>query len=265
MSFVDHLEELRWHIIRALIAVCAFTLVAFSTMRWIFKEIILGPTHTDFWTYRQLCELERITGIPEICIDKIDFTLQSRNMAGQFTMHLTASFVIGFILAFPYIFWELWRFIKPGLHEKERKLSTVALTAVSFLFTIGIVFGYYVVAPMSINFLANYKLDESIANQFDVTSYISMLCMMVLGTGLMFQLPVIVYVLSKIGVITPKYMREYRKHAIVGIFVVAAVITPSPDPLSMMLVAVPLVLLYEISIFLSASVEKSKAKLMSSI
>ncbi len=261
MSFVDHLEELRWHIIRSIIAISVLTLVSFASMGWVFHEIILAPTRTDFWTYVKLCELAQLLGgIEGLCVDKIDFSLQSRELSGQFTMHLTASFVLGGIMAFPYVVWELWRFIKPGLKVTEQNATTGVVLFVSVLFISGILFGYYVVAPMSVNFLANYKLDESIANQFDITSYVSTICMLVLGTGLIFQLPAIIWGASKMGLVTPAFLRQYWRHAYAGIVVLAAIITPSPDPFSCIMVAIPLILLYELSIFLSANVYRSKKK-----
>ncbi len=258
MSFIDHLETLRWHILRAGLAVLVFMIAAFVSMDFIFHEIILAPARVDFWTYTKLCEIGKTLNINSLCIDKIDFTLQSRQMAGQFTMHITASFVIGLIISFPYVFWEIWRFVAPGLLPTERRLAGGAVLFVSILFAIGVLFGYFIIAPMSINFLANYKLDESIMNQFDITSYISTLCLMVLGAGLIFQLPVVVYLLSRLGFVTPMLMRQFRRHSIVVIFIVAAIITPSPDVLSQLLVALPLVLLYEISIFISAGVARSR-------
>jgi len=255
MSFIDHLEELRWHLIRAAIAITVFTVAAFVCMPYIFHHIILAPSRTDFWTYRMLCQLS-----PSLCIEKINFTLQSRNMSGQFTMHILASVVSGIVISFPYVFWEIWRFVKPALRGKEKRYTSGAVLAVTTLFAMGILFGYYIIAPLSINFLANYKLDESIANQFDITSYMSTLCMLVLGSGLMFQLPVLIYVLSAMGIMTPMFMRTYRRHSVVIIFFIAAIITPSPDILSQVLVALPLILLYELSIFVSASVYKKRLK-----
>jgi len=181
-------------------------------------------------------------------------------MSGQFTMHILASFVAGIVVAFPYVFWEIWRFIKPALHTNEKKYTAGTVLSVTTLFLTGVLFGYYIIAPLSINFLANYKLDESIVNQFDITSYMSTLCMLVLGSGLMFQLPILIYVLSAMGIMTPMFMRTYRRHAVVIIFFIAAIITPSPDILSQVLVALPLILLYELSIFVSASVYKKKLK-----
>lgn len=252
MGFLDHLEELRWHLIRSVVAILVLTIVAFLSKDIIFGIIILGPAKVDFWTYRKFCELAAYLNTPDLCIDKLNFSLQSRNMTGQFAMHISSSFVIGFIVAFPYVFWEIWRFVKPGLYDKEVSATRGAVFVVTALFLMGILFGYYIISPLSINFLANYQLDPAILNQFDITSYISTLIMMVLASGLMFQLPMVIFVLTKIGIITPAFMRTYRRHAIVVILIVAAFITPSPDIFSQMLVAVPLYMLYEASIFVSA-------------
>ncbi len=253
MSFLDHLEELRRRIFRAMIPVVIMTIVAFVYMDNIFKHIIVAPAKPDFWTYRMLCRLS-----PGLCVESIDFALQSRTLTGQFTMYMTSAFVTGFIMAFPFFFWQIWKFIEPALNPGERKNARGGIFFISLLFFTGVLFGYYVVSPLSINFLANFKLDETITNQFDVTSYISMLLMMVLGCGLMFQLPVVVYILSKIGIITPGFMRKYRRHAIVVILVIAAILTPSPDVLSQMLVGTPMIILYELSIFISAGIDRKR-------
>jgi sec-independent protein translocase protein TatC len=259
MSFLDHLEELRRRLFKAMIPVIFFTVLAFVYMDKIFKYIIIAPAQTDFWTYRVLCKLGKYLDLEKaICVEKIDFVLQSRTLTGQFTMYMTSAFVAGFIMAFPFFFWQIWKFIEPALSDRERKNAQGGILFVSTLFFAGILFGYYIVSPLSINFLANFKIDESITNQFDVTSYISMLCMMVLGCGIMFQLPVVVYVLSKLGIVTPSFMRQYRRHAVVVILIIAAILTPSPDVLSQMLVGAPMILLYELSIFISAAIERKR-------
>jgi sec-independent protein translocase protein TatC len=255
MSFIDHVEELRWHIIRAVIAVLIFTIIAFSFMDFIFHHILLGPVRPDFWTYQQLCKLG-----DGLCIKEINFRMQNRTMAGQFNMHIVAAFVSGIVIAFPYIFWEFWSFIKPGLHPTERKYASGAVLFVTTLFTLGILFGYYMVTPLSVNFLINYQLDPSIENIIDISSYITFVCMLVIGSGLMFQLPVIIYILTRIGIVGPVFLRKFRKHAIIGIFIVAAIVTPSPDLITQSIVAVPLIILYELSIFISAAVASRKAK-----
>ncbi len=260
MGFLDHLEELRWHIIRSLIAILVFSIVAFFLKDFIYGVLILGPAKIDFWTYRMMCKLALAVGEPSLCVDKLNFTLQSRTLTGQFMMHIQSSFVVGLICAFPIIVWEIWRFIKPGLYTKEQSAASGAVFYVTILFALGVLFGYYVISPLSIQFLANYQLDSSILNQFDITSYISTLVMMVLASGIMFQLPVAVFLLTKMGILTPSFMRNYRKHAVIGILFIAAIITPSPDMISQLLVAIPVYFLYEMSIFVSAYELRKQAK-----
>ena len=258
MTFIEHLEELRWNVIRAVGAILVFTIVAFIFIEEIYDKIILAPSRPDFWTYRMLCKIADFTGAQGLCIDKLDFELQSREMAGQFTMALLSAVIIGLLFAFPYAFWEVWRFIKPGLKPSERKVSRGAVFYVTSLFLSGVLFGYYIVSPLAINFLANFQLDPRIKNQFDITSYVGLISMLTLACGLTFQLPVVAFILSKIGFLNPRFMREYRRHAFVVILILAAVITPSPDVLSQVLVALPLTLLYEVSILVSAWVERNK-------
>lgn len=259
MSFIDHLEELRWHLIRSLIAVMAISIIAFISVDFVFNTIILGPAKPEFWTFRALCKLGEMINSSALCIESIPFKIQSRQMTGQFTMHITSSFVIGIIVAFPYAFWEFWRFISPGLHLNERSVSRGAVLAVSFLFGMGVLFGYYIMAPLSVNFLANYQVSEMIYNEFDITSYVGTISTLVLGSGLLFQLPIVVYFLSKLGIVTPALMKGYRKHAIVVILFLGAMLTP-PDPLSQILIAFPLFGLYELSIIISGSVYRRQLK-----
>ena len=254
MTFLDHLEELRWHVIRALLAVVIITIAAFVAAPWIFQNIIFAPARPDFIFYDWMCQLGQLVGSEEaLCVKSIPFKIQSRHMTGQFTMHITASFVIGLIVAFPYVFWEVWRFIKPGLVSKEQKFSSWAVFFVSVLFLCGILFGYFVMSPLAVYFLSTYKISDMIVNEFDITSYVSTIVTLVFGSGILFQMPTVVYFLTKIGVVTPSFMRQYRKYAIVGILVVAAIVTP-PDPFSQTMIAVPLYLLYEFSILISAMV-----------
>jgi len=260
MSFLDHLEELRWHVIRALIAIIVFTIFAFATAPWIFENIIFAPAKVDFPTFKALCRFADIVGADALCVKEMPFKIQSRNMTGQFTMHIFASVVIGIILSFPYVVWELWRFIKPGLRFTERKYSRGAVAAVSFLFLSGILFGYFVLSPLVISFLSNYQISEMISNEFDITSYVSTVVGMVLGCGLLFQLPVVIYFLTKLGIVSSGFLRMYRKHAIVIILVVGAIVTPSADPFSQLLISFPLYLLFEISILIAGRVERNKRK-----
>jgi sec-independent protein translocase protein TatC len=259
MSFLEHLEELRWHVIRSLVAVVMFTVVAFVMAPWVFENIIFAPARVDFPTFKWLCKLGDLVGSESLCIKEIPFKVQSRNMTGQFTMHIMASFILGLVVAFPYVVWEVWRFIKPGLQIKERKYSRGAVAAVSLLFFCGVFFGYYVIAPWMVYFLANYSISDMIVNEFDITSYVSTVVMLVLGTGLLFQLPIVIYFLTKIGIVTPEFLRKYRKHSVVIILVLAAIVTP-PDILSQTLITIPLYLLFEISILISSSVAKRKAR-----
>ena len=257
MSFLDHLEELRWHLIRSLAAIFVFAIAAFVSKDLVFHTIILGPSRPDFWTYGMLCKVSNLLGSDAFCIEQLPFIIQSRQMTGQFTMHITSSFVIGLILAFPYAFWEIWRFIKPGLYPTERKAARGATFYVSFLFLLGVFFGYFVVTPISINFLANYQIDTSILNEFDIISYVSTVTTLILACAILFQLPIVVFFLTKAGLVTPALMRKYRRHAVVAILVLGAMLTP-PDPFSQILIAIPLIGLYQVSIFISARVMKKE-------
>ena len=260
MTFLDHLEELRWHIIRALFAVIAFTVAAFIYAPWIFENVIFGPAHTDFIFFKWMCDLGELVGYEEtLCIQDLPFKIQSRQMMGQFMMHLASSFVLGLIVAFPYVAWELWNFVRPGLHSKEKKFSRGAVFFITLLFFMGVSFGYFIMSPLAVYFFSNYQLSPMIQNEFDITSYVSTIIMLVFGSGILFQLPMVVYFLSKVGLVTPAFMRTYRRHAIVIILVVGAIVTP-PDPFSMLMIGVPLLLLYEFSILISAWVIRKQRK-----
>ena len=261
MSFLDHLEELRWHVVKSVAAIFICSIVGFVFVEWIFNHILFAPSRIDFPTFKWMCELGKLVGAEDsLCAKPFNFSVQSRNMTGQFMMSITASFVIGLIVAFPYVFWQIWSFVKPGLYQKEKTSSRGAVTAVSFLFMLGVLFGYYILSPMTIWFLSTYKISDQIVNQFDITSYFSTVVGMVLGCGLLFQFPVAVYFLTKVGMLTPQFMRQFRRHAIVGIIIASAIITPSSDPFTLMLVALPLYLLFEISIFVSAIEVRRKKK-----
>jgi len=259
MSFLDHLEELRWHLIRSLTAIFVFAIAAFVSKGVIFGEIILGPSKPSFWTYRILCNLSEILSSDALCISELPFIIQSRQMTGQFSMHITSSFVIGLICAFPYAFWEIWRFVKPGLYDKERKAATGATFYVSLLFFTGVFLGYFVVTPISINFLSNYQIDPSILNEFDIISYVSTVTTLVLACALLFQLPIVVYFATKAGLVSSSLLKTYRKHSIIVILMLSAVLTP-PDPFSQVLIAIPLGLLYQLSILIAVKLEKKERK-----
>jgi len=258
MSFLDHLEALRWHLFRSVSAILIFTVIAFIAKSVVFGIVILGPSKVDFVTYRWFCNLSDYFGIPALCIDELPFTIQSRQMTGQFSMHMTSSLVVGFIVAFPYVFWEVWRFISPGLYDQERNAARGAVFFVSFLFFLGAAFGYFLLAPLSINFLSNYQLDPTILNEFDITSYVSTLTMLVLASAIMFQLPVVVYFLAMSGLVTSTMLKSYRRHSIVVILILAAIITP-PDVISQVLIAMPILVLYEAGIIIAIRLEKKRA------
>ncbi len=261
MSFLEHLEELRWHVVRSLAAVLIFTIGAFIAAPWIFQNIIFAPARVDFPTFVWLCNLGQLLGSGDApCVQEIPFKVQSRFMTGQFSMHIVSSFVIGIIVAFPYVTWELWRFIKPGLYPREKNSSRGAVAAISFLFLLGVMFGYYIMSPVMISFLANYQISDMIVNEFDITSYVGTVVGVVFGSGVLFQLPVVMFFLTKVGIVTPSFLRRYRKHAVVIILVIGAIVTPTADPLSQSLISIPLYLLYEISILISAGVIRKKER-----
>lgn len=258
MSFLDHLETLRWHLFRSISAILIFTVIAFLAKSFVFGIVILGPSKVDFVTYRVLCNLSDYLGVPALCIDELPFTIQSRQMTGQFSMHMTSSLVVGFIVAFPYVFWEVWRFISPGLYDQEKNAARGAVFFVSMLFFLGAAFGYYILSPLSINFLSNYQLDPSIINEFDISSYVSTLTMLVLASAIMFQLPVVVYFLAMSGLVTSTMLKSYRRHSIVVILILSAIITP-PDVISQILIAMPILVLYEAGIQIAKRLEKKRA------
>ena len=261
MSFLGHLEILRWHLVRAFAAIFIFTIVAFLSKSFIFDTIIFGPKDPDFFTYRMLCQLSTLLGFEggTMCLGEMPFVVQNRTMAGQFTSHLWVSFIAGFIVAFPYIMWEMWRFLKPGLTSKERNYTNGVVFFSSILFIMGILFGYYMIAPLSISFLASYTVSAQILNEIDLASYISTISTVTLSSGLVFELPIIVYFLTKVGLLTPDMMRDYRKHSFVGVLILSAIITP-PDISSQILVSIPIVFLYELSIYISAFVNRKNKK-----
>lgn len=259
MSFLEHLEALRWHLVRSALAIIVIALLAFLNKSFIFDTVILAPKNTDFLTYRVLCFFSEKYGL-DMCLDKVDFILVNLNMSGQFTTHMWIAFMTGFVLGFPYLVWEIWRFVKPALSQREVSYSRGIVFFTSLLFLAGILFGYFIITPLSINFLGNYKVSEEIMNSISMDSYINTVTVLSISTGIVFELPMVVYFLSKLGMITPAFMRKYRRHAMVVNLIIAAFITPSPDVTSQLLVAVPLFLLYEASIFVSAAVVRQREK-----
>ncbi len=261
MSFLDHLEELRWHLIRSTLAILIIAIVAFIFKRFLFDVIIFGPAYPDFISYEMLCNVSKMFGMEKGCINEgdMEFVLQSRKVSGQFSVAIWTSITAGFVLGFPYLLYEFWRFISPGLYANERSSSKGFIFAASFLFFLGVLFGYFIVVPLSINFLSNFTISETIENQFDIESFISIVRSSVLAGGIIFELPIIIYFLSKIGLITPQYMRKNRKFALVIVLIIAAVITP-PDLPTQIIVSVPILILYEVSIHISRVVVKRELK-----
>lgn len=259
MSFLDHLEELRWHIIRSTIAIIAAATIAFLGKSFLFDELIFGPTKTDFFTYDFLCRASSIIGYDSFCNTVFDFEVQSRTMAGQFSAHIWTSITFGFVIAFPYVLYEFWKFVSPGLYTKERKNSKGFIFFSSLLFFIGVLFGYYVICPLSINFLGTYSVADQVHNDFDLNSYIGLVRASVLASGFIFELPIIIYYLTKIGLVTPQFLKNNRKYALVIVLIVAAIITP-PDVASQIIVAIPVIILYQVSILISKIVIKKQKR-----
>jgi sec-independent protein translocase protein TatC len=260
MSFLDHLEDLRWHLIRATLAIVIAGIVAFLAKGFIFDVLLFGPSRGNFWTYDTLCRISNFVGVDGgFCFDELPFTLQSRTMGGQFSAHIWVSITAGFVIAFPYVIYEFWKFVAPAMKENEKNTSRGFIAISSILFFLGVLFGYYVVTPLSINFLGTYQVSELVLNEFDIGSYISLVRASVIATGLLFELPIIIFFLTKIGVVTPMFLRKYRKYALIIVLVISAIITP-PDLVSQIIVAIPVLVLYELSIGISAIVYKREQK-----
>ncbi len=242
MSFLEHLEELRWHIVRSLVSILFFATIVFLFKDFVFNQIILAPKQSSFVTYRFFCGLAELT-----CFSPPEFNIMPRELGEQFFTHLKVSIWLGIIISFPYIFWEFWRFIKPGLYPNEKKATKGVVFICSFLFLLGVLFGYYVISPFAVTFLAGYSISSEVISSPSLASYVNYMTMFTLPTGLIFELPIVIFFLSRIGLVTPELMRQYRRHAIVMILVVAAIITP-PDVVTQFLIGIPVFFLYEISI-----------------
>ena len=251
MSFLDHLEELRWRLMRSAIAVIIFAIVIWIYQKEIMENVFLIMVDPNFVTFRLLCEYLNV------CIDKIPVNFQSMTLSGQFSYALMMSIMGGAVLAFPYIFYQLWSFVKPGLKFKERKMAKGIVFYVSILFFTGILFGYFVVAPLSVQFFGAFQITDKIRNDFTISSYMSTILSTVFYTGLFFLLPVVTYLLVKIGLFTPEFLVKYRKHAVVVILILAAIITP-PDVISQVIVTIPIYLLFEISVLVAKRVAKKQ-------
>lgn len=260
MSFFEHLEVLRWHIVRSVIAVFVFAIIAFSFYDFVFNNIIMGPKNLDFWTYRMMCKVGDLLNLDGFCVDRIPFNIINTQLAGQFMLKINSSLLMAVALGFPYLLFEVWLFVKPALTDLERKSANGFVLYASILFIIGALFGYYIVVPLSVNFLANVSLSDEITNQITIDSYLSTIATLTLGCGVIFLLPILIFILSKLGLMTPAFMRASRRYAIIIILIIAAIITPTADVITLLTVSAPMFILYELSISVSARVQKQREK-----
>ena len=253
MSFLDHLEELRWRLVKISIAILVVSSVLFWFQEWIMNYFFLSMKEPTFITFRYMCQLFNV------CIEEIPVSFQSTTMSGQFSYALMMSIMGGIVLSFPFIFFQIWAFVKPGLKQNEKSVAKGMVFYVSILFFIGILFGYFIVAPLCVQFFGAYQISGQIENIFTISSYMSMILSTVFYSGLLFLLPVIAYIFTRLGIITPEFLKKYRKHSIVGVLIIAAAITP-PDVVSQIIVAIPIIILYEIGILVSMRVDKNRKK-----
>jgi len=261
MSFIDHLEELRWHLIRCVIAILIAAIAFFIYVREIVHNVLLAPTQDTFVTYGWLCRASHSLGLGDaVCMDGVKATFLSTQLTGQFISSFTISFVGGFVVAFPYIIWEFWRFVKPALSAKEKRSTVGVIFWVSFLFFLGIAFGYFILTPFMVNFYFSYSLSPLIEIKPTFSDYLENMIYTTVGVGLLFQMPLFVMILAKVGILTARFLRKYRRHAFVIIVIAAAIITPSTDPFSLIIVTIPLYLLFEASIILASRINKKQDK-----
>ncbi len=255
MSFLDHLEVLRWHLIRSVAAIVLVMIVLFAFVDDLVKYVILGPMRPDFPTNLWLCKWR-----PQMCVGDLAVEMQAIGPSEQFVKAIVVCIFGALIIAFPYIIWEVWRFIRPALKMTERQLSAGFVVYVSLLFLTGVVFAYFIVTPFALGFLANFQIAEGVKNNWQIGKVIALITRLSLAGGLLFQLPILTYMLAKVGILTPKLMRKYRRHAIVVVLIIAGILTPSPDAFTQLLLGIPMLLLYEISIFIAARVYKKQQK-----
>ena len=257
MSFLEHLEVLRWHIIRAIMGILVFAIIAFVFKDIVFNKVLLAPKLPEFITNRLLCDLGRKVNILKLCINSQPFELISIKMAGQFSMHIMVSLIAGLVISFPYVFHQVWTFIVPALYAREKRHASGAVFYSSLLFLMGVVFGYFIIVPLSVHFLGSYSVSDQVTNQINLISYVSTIASVVLAAGIIFELPILVFFLSKAGLVTPGFLKKYRKHSLVLILALSALITP-PDIFSQVLVSFPLIILYEAGISISKRVERRR-------
>jgi len=251
MSIIDHLEELRWVVLRSLIAIVIAALVVFIFDDFFFDSVIFGPANANFVTYQWLCKLGQSLGADNtLCIEKLNFTLQNTETTGQFMVYIHTGFIIGFIIAFPVVFYQFWGFVRPALYDNEYKVASGLIFWSTLLFILGVLFAYFILIPITFNFLSNFSISNVIKNDINLNSYFELMSSLTLGCAIMFELPIVVYFLTKIGILSPEFMQKHRKYSIVIILLLAAIITP-PDVISQLIISIPLFILYEISIYVS--------------
>lgn len=259
MSFFDHLDALRKHLVRSAYAIVVLSIVGFFYSDFIFHQVILGPLRNDFISYKAICALShKLYNNDQFCVGNLDVPLINLEMAGQIMMTFKLAFMTGIILSMPFLVWQIWLFLKPALSAKERSKTRGFVFYTVFLFACGISFGYFILAPISVNFLIPYSLSPLIENKIDINNVVSFLTLVVLGTGLIFELPVLMYFLARLGVISSAMLKKYRKYAFVIILIVAAIATP-PDVVSQITLTIPLYSLFELGIVIVKRVEKQKS------
>ena len=264
MSFLDHLEALRWVILKSISAIIIGGTVAYIYSDFVWNSILLAPKNPDFWTSRMLIKLSNLLGIQSSGLNQHPLQLINFDLSGQFMVDVWTAIIAGFIIAFPYVVYQFWSFIRPALYENERRHASGAVAVMSGLFLIGVLFGYYLIVPFSLDWLGGYSISKEVVNQINILSYISSVTSIVIAGGVSFELPVVVYFLSKVGLLTPKFLKKYRRHSYVILLIIAAIITP-PDVLSQTIVSIPLIVLYEVSIFISASVDRAHKRKLDEI
>lgn len=261
MSFLDHLEELRWLLIRSTIAILVFAGASYFFIDFIYNDILFGPKNPQFITYQFFCDISNYFGFQDsgICDAKMPFIIQNTNMGGQVSFMIWTCISVGFIVGFPFILWEIWKFISPALYEKEKKYAVLFIVTSSLLFFLGVLFGYFIITPLSVYFFGSFSASPEIVNEFNLESYTGMIKTSVLASGLIFELPILIYFLTKLGLVTPDSLRKYRKYTLIIVLILAAIITP-PDVISQIIVTIPIMLLYEVSILISGVVVKKELK-----
>ncbi len=257
MSFLEHLEELRWHLVRISAAVIFGAIFVFINVKFIMDKILFAPKYPAFVTNRVFAWVAEKFSSPDLAINTQPFSIINYDMAGQFSTHLSIAMIGGIIISIPYIFWEFWRFIKPALYEKERKHATGAVFYSSLLFLLGIFFGYYLIVPLSTHFFGSYRVSAEVVNQINLNSYISAVTTIILGSGIVFELPIVIFFLAKVGLVSSGFLKSYRRHAYILLLLLAAIITP-PDVFSMLLVSGPLIVLYELGVVLAKGIERKR-------